>query len=154
MSDPGVELRRAMSEWPSGVAVLAVKRGTYIEAITVNSFISVSLDPPLILTSISRHAQILPIMGAGTRYSISALSASQSRVASMVVDRFPDLKKLFSGDDVPVVTGALFTLDCTAAELHPAGDHVLHIGRVDRVAVGDAGAPLVYHHGSYRSLAL
>src|SRR5918996_1457164 len=55
-SDVANALRYAMSHWPSGVAVLAVKTRDRIEAITINSFISVSLDPPLILVSIGKHA--------------------------------------------------------------------------------------------------
>ena len=151
MNDSGVELRRAMSEWPSGVAILAVKRGAYIEAITINSFISVSLEPPLVLTSLSKHAQILGGIPVGTRYSISALNAKQSRVASMVIDRFPNLMRLFSGDAVPVITDALFSLVCTAQQMHEAGDHILHLGAVESAAMGAPGQPLVYHKGAYRS---
>ena len=152
MNETGVELRRAMSEWPSGVAILAVKRGAYIEAITINSFISVSLEPPLVLTSLSKHAQILGGIPAGARYSISALTTKQSRVASMVIDRFPNLKSLFTGDDVPVITDALFSLVCTASQTHEAGDHILHIGAVESAVMGAPGQPLVYHRGAYRSL--
>jgi len=152
VSYAGVALRRAMSEWPSGVAVLAVQRGAYIEAITVNSYISVSLEPPLVLVSISKHAQILGGIPPGARYSISALAASQARVASMVIDRFPNLKSIFSGDDVPGVTGALFTLICTTSHMQEAGDHVLHIGTVERVVMGEPAQPLLYHRGAYLSL--
>jgi flavin reductase (DIM6/NTAB) family NADH-FMN oxidoreductase RutF len=144
------ELRHAMSHWPSGVAVLAVKNRGRIEAITVNSFISVSLEPALILVSIAERAQILPELRVGARFAISALSEGQSRVASMVADRVPDLARLFLDGDEPVVRDGLFTLVCTTSQTHEAGDHVLHVAIVDRVIIGRDAAPLFYYGGKYR----
>jgi flavin reductase (DIM6/NTAB) family NADH-FMN oxidoreductase RutF len=144
------ELRHAMSHWPSGVAVLAVKNRGRIEAITVNSFISVSLDPALVLVSIAERAPILPELQVGARFTISALSEGQGRVASMVADRVPDLPRLFEDGDEPAVRDALFTLVCTTSQTHAAGDHVLHIAFVDRVIIGRDAGPLLYYGGQYQ----
>lgn len=140
-----------MSHWPSGVAVLAVNSRGRIEAITVNSFISVSLEPALVLVAIGERAPILPELEVGARFTISALGEGQSRVASMVADRVPDLPKLFGDDDDPVVRDALFTLICTTSQTHEAGDHVLHVAMVDRVIIGRDAPPLLYYGGKYRN---
>jgi flavin reductase (DIM6/NTAB) family NADH-FMN oxidoreductase RutF len=144
------ELRHAMSHWPSGVAVLAVKRRGRIEAITINAFISVSLEPPLVLVSIAERAPILPELTEGARFTISALSEGQARVASMVADRVPDLARLFDASEDPVAGNALFGLVCTTSQTHVAGDHVLHLGLVERVLIGRDAAPLLYYRGKYR----
>jgi flavin reductase (NADH) len=144
------ELRHAMSHWPSGIAVIAVRSRGRIEAITVNSFISVSLDPALVLVSIAERAPILPELQVGTRFTISALSQGQARVASMIADRVPDLARLFDDGDAPVVRDGLFTLVCTTSQTHEAGDHVLHVAFVDRVIIGRDAPPLLYYGGNYR----
>ena len=144
------ELRSAMSNWPSGVAVLALSVRGRLEAITVNSFISVSLDPPLILTSIGKRAPILGSLRDGVRYTVSALADGQGRVASMIADRVPDLSKLFETQAEPVVGGSLFALVCTTSQMHAAGDHILHLGTVERVIIGRAAPPLLYYRGVYR----
>jgi len=149
VSQVGDELRLAMSHWPSGVAVLAVKTRGRIEAITVNSFISVSLEPPLILVSLAQRAPILPELRDGARFTISALSQTQARVASMIADRVPDLAKLFDDGNEPAVQDALFTLVCTTSQTLVAGDHVLHLGLVERVALGREAPPLLYYGGKY-----
>ncbi len=144
------ELRHAMSHWPTGVAVIAVKTRGRIEAITVNSFIAVSLEPALVLISIAERAPILPELQVGARFTVSALGEGQARVASMIADRVPDLARLFDEGDAPVVRDALFTLICTTSQTHEAGDHVLHVAFVDRVMIGRDAPPLLYHSGKYR----
>lgn len=143
------ELRHAMSHWPGGVAVLAVKTRGRIEAITINSLISVSLEPPLILVSIAERASILPELQDGARFTISALAKGQARAASMVSDRVPDLHKLFVDGDDPIVRDALFTLACVTSKRHPAGDHVLVLGLVEGVVIGRDDEPLIYLRGAY-----
>ena len=146
------QLRHAMSHWPSGVGVLATKVRGRIEAVTVNSFVSASLNPPLILVSISRNAFILPNLAIGSGFTISALSATQGRVASMIVDRVPDLSKLFNDDELPAIRGSLFMLSCVSHAQYDAGDHVLVLGRVERVQIGEVGDPLLYLAGRFTAI--
>ena len=146
------QLRHAMSHWPSGVGVLATKVRGRIEAITVNSFVSASLDPPLVLVSISRNAFILPNLAIDSGFTISALSSTQGRVASMIVDRVPDLGKLFDSEDLPSVRDSLFTLSCISHAQYDAGDHLLLLGRVERVQIGEQGDPLVYLAGRFTAI--
>ena len=148
----GEALREAAAQWPSGVAVLAVRDGDVFEAITLTSFVTIALDPPLVLVSIGRHAAIVSVLESVGRYGISLLAADQGPVASLVADRLPNVRALFSRDEVPVLEGAISTLVCHTDEIHPAGDHLLFIAAVERVIAGDDSPPLLYYRRRYRRL--
>ena len=141
-----------MASWAAGVAVVAVPFDAGIEAITVNSFVSVSLEPPLILVSLGRHAPILALLQQHGRFTVSALAENQARVAALVADRVPQLKNIFSDDENPSVQDALFALVCSIHQLHEAGDHVLCIGSVEEVRIGKEAGPLLYYQRKYRPL--
>lgn len=149
----GDDLRNAFANWGSGVAIVAVPYEAGIEAITVTTLISVSLNPPLILVSLSRHAPILALLQQHGRFTVSALAEDQARVAALVADRVPQLKKLFTDDADPAIADALFSLVCANWELHSAGDHVLCIGEVREVKMGREAGPLIYYRRKYRPLA-
>jgi flavin reductase (DIM6/NTAB) family NADH-FMN oxidoreductase RutF len=145
----GNELRQAMSHWPTGVAVLAVHHRGCTEAITINSFISVSLEPALILVSIAETAQIRPLLDDAARFTISILAEDQARIAAMVADRMPGLQRLFVDGDQPMIKDSVAALDCTTSHTHQAGDHILYFGAVYGVRLGRDAEPLLYHHGKY-----
>jgi flavin reductase (NADH) len=145
-------LREAAAQWPAGVAVVAVRDGGAFEAITVTSFLIVSLTPPLILVSIDRQAAIVPLLDAAGRFSVSLLAADQQRAASMIADRVPGMRSAFTADADPLLRDAVHGLVCVTDELHPAGDHWLYLGRVERVVPGPDAPPLLYHGRRYRRL--
>lgn len=138
-----------MSQWPSGVAVLAVRERGRIEAITLNSLISVSLEPPLVLVSIAASAQIRPVIEAAATIAISMLAADQARIASRVADRMPGTDGLFTADDTPVVRDAIGHLICGIAKTFEAGDHVLYLLNVRHAQPDRSAQPLVYVNGRY-----
>ena len=149
----GLQLRDAMSYWPSGVAVLAVRYRSRIEAITLSSFVSVSLEPPLVLASIGASAPITPALNAAARFTVSILAGDQARAASYVADRFPNIAALFNDDaDDPLLADAVASIICTTSATHPAGDHLLYVGAVERVFLGREAPPLLYHRRKYRRL--
>jgi flavin reductase (NADH) len=148
-ADPGSELKEAMSHWATGVAVLAVRYRDNVQSITVNSFISVSLDPPTILVSLSEQAAILHALNATGRFTISILDEHQTRVATMVADRIPTTQQLFEGDEDPVLKDGIVTLVCTTSQTQQAGDHFLYLAVVERVVPGKDAPPLLYYRRSY-----
>lgn len=148
-AEPGAALRSAMANWATGVAVMAVRHGSRVESITINSFISISLDPPTILVSLGEQAAILHALAATNRFSVSVLAEDQTRIAAMVADRLPTAQQLFAGDPDPVLTDALVTLVCTTSQTHRAGDHILYLGAVERVIPGRDASPLLYYRGAY-----
>jgi flavin reductase (NADH) len=145
-------LREAAAHWPAGVAVVAVRDGGAFEAITVTSFLVASLTPPLILVSIDRQAAIVPLLDAAGRFSVSFLAADQQRAASMIADRVPGMRSVFTADADALLQDAPHALVCSIEELHPAGDHRLYLGRVERVVAGRDAPPLLYHGRRYRRL--
>jgi flavin reductase (NADH) len=148
-ADSASGLKEAMSHWATGVAVMAVRYHGSVQSITINSFVSVSLDPPTILVSLSAQAAILHALNATGRFTISVLGEHQTRVATMVADRIPTAQKLFGSEADPVLTDSIVTLVCTTSQTQQAGDHFLYLGTVERVVSGKDAPPLLYYRQSY-----
>ena len=147
------DFREALASWTSGVAVLAVRDEGDVVAMTVSSFTSLSLRPPLVLVCVDEQAAVLPSIEDTGRFTLSILAAGQRRLALSYADRFAFDQAFPEGDDDPMLPGALAAIVCTVAETHPGGDHRIVIGRVERVALGDDRPPLVHHRREYRTLA-
>ena len=124
--------------------------------ITVSSYASLSLDPPLILACIDRRARIHQVLCSATSFSISVLNSEQECVArrfsSHTADRFAgiDSSRGISGN--MLITGALAHLECDLVDRHEAGDHSIIIGAV-KFARARTGRPLLHFRGAYTELA-
>ena len=143
--------REALAHWASGVAVAAVRDDGKVLATTVTAFLSVSVEPPLVLLSLGASAQILPFLALGTRFGVSILEVEQARLASVFADSYPVGVSPFSVEGEPVVEGALVQLFCRVERIDSAGDHWLILARVERSEVG-SGDPLVRYRRAYRRL--
>jgi flavin reductase (DIM6/NTAB) family NADH-FMN oxidoreductase RutF len=145
-------LREALSFWPTGVSILAVREAGAVHALTVGSFIPVSLDPPLILASLGPNAAALPYLDLGTRFVISILDDTQKGLASRFADSFPVGPPPFPDEGDPRVAGCIAALTCEVDELLVRGDHTLVIGRVIHSDAGDRRSALAYFRRSYHGL--
>ncbi len=145
-------LREAWSHWASGVTVLATRAGGRVQALTVSSFFPLSLDPPLVLTSLGPNAAALPFLEPGTGYAISILAGDQQRLASRYADTFPVGPDPFPASGPPVIEGALATLVCTVDELIRRGDHTLVVGRVEEATSRGDGPALAHFRRAYHTL--
>lgn len=144
------QMREAFSRWAAGVAIVAVRGGDRVNALTASAIIPVSLDPPLVLVSLGGNAAVLPFLDDGAEFGISFLTAAQRGLAGRYADSFPVGPTPFPDSGVPLVTGALEALTCRAEEVLERGDHHLVIGRVLAVDHGAPGArPLVYFERRY-----
>jgi flavin reductase (NADH) len=141
-----------LSRWASGTAVVAVRFGPTVAAMTATSFASVSLDPPLVLVCVGEDATVLPFLDEGERFAVSILAEDQRRLASLFADRGPLGREHFPAEGDPIVADALAGLGCTVRGNHPAGDHRIVVGEVDRVELGRERPPLLYYRRSYHSL--
>ena len=146
------ELREALACWSSGVAVLAVRDEGDVVAMTVSSFSSLSLRPPLVMLAVDGQAAVLPSLEEVGRFTVSILADDQRRLALSYADRFPFEQAFAAGEADPVLAAALASLVCTVAQVHPGGDHRIVVGRVERVELGRDAPPLVYHRREYRTL--
>lgn len=144
--------REAMSRFPTGVTVLAVRDEEEVAAITVSAFASVSADPPLVLVCLGLNASVLPYLQEIGRFTVNILGESGRADASWFSQQTPEDSSRFTHGD-PVLRGAVATLVCSLETMHPGGDHRIVVGRVERVVEGDDEPPLIYHAREYGGLA-
>jgi flavin reductase (NADH) len=147
------EFREAAAFWATGVAVLAAADGDDVEAITLTAFAPLSAEPPLVLASVGNDAAVLYVIEAVGRFTVSLLAEGDRRAASSFAQRLqPEPGRFAPGAD-PVLRGALVSFVCTLHETHPAGDHRIVVGWVERIVMGDGDPdPLLYFRREYRAL--
>ncbi|MGE0800814.1 MAG: flavin reductase [Lautropia sp.] len=154
-SDPA-HLRQCLGRFATGVTIIATRDadGRRI-GLTANSFNALSLDPPLILWSLSARAASVAAFRAQRHFAISVLSVGQialaRRFASRVADRFAGVAVHDGVDGVPLIDGALAWFECERRSESLQGDHWLFIGEVRRCAAAD-GSPLVFRHGEFAAV--
>jgi flavin reductase (DIM6/NTAB) family NADH-FMN oxidoreductase RutF len=152
--DPAVALRKTLGMFTTGVTVITTLKGEQVHGMTANAFMSVSLEPPLVLISVDRRTKLCGMLHEGMRYGVSVLCESQSalsdRFAGRPCEDCPsprfDLVHL-----APLVDGALAHFVARVERSYWGGDHSLFLGRVE-YARHHAGTPLLFHGGRYERL--
>lgn len=150
------EFRRACGRFATGVSVATVidPQGTP-HGLTVNSFSSVSLDPPLILICLGHVVSVIDAFRAAKHFGINVLSADQrelsDRFARKGYDRFDGLPWDRGATGVPLLPGALAGIECEVHDRVTSGDHDIFIGRMVGVRLTE-GNPLIYFASAYREL--
>jgi flavin reductase len=148
------QFRRAMGRFATGVAVVSVEIEGRIHGMTVNSFSSVSLDPPLCLICIDLRTRMHAFLEKSGAYGISILRTDQHAVSTHFASRNAidmALIKFQSLGDVPVLSDCIARMSARIAAVHRCGDHSIFIGRL--VALEESeGEPLAYYRGTYASL--
>lgn len=146
------DFRRACSLFATGVTVVTTAHGPVRLGLTVNSFASLSLDPPLVLWSLREASGARGVFEQSGRFCVNVLAADQTDIA-MRFARKPDGDP-FEGvchdgaeGTCPRLTGTLAHIDCELTEILPQGDHAILIGRVRDLAHRD-GAPLLFFAGN------
>jgi flavin reductase (DIM6/NTAB) family NADH-FMN oxidoreductase RutF len=153
--DPA-NFRRGCAKFATGITVVTViDRAGAPHGLTVNSFTSVSLAPPLVLVAIDHASNVLPIFRAASHYGISVLSSDQQalsvRFARKGQDRFDGVAWRAGETGVPLIPDALAHFECLVRNVVEAGDHAVFVGEVERVEYRE-GKPLLYFDSSYRVL--
>lgn len=146
--------RAALGHFATGVTIVtALAADGAPVGLTVNSFNSVSLQPPLVLWSLALHSRALTIFQTATHYAIHVLAAHQQalaeRFAQRGVDRWRGLDWKPGTGGVPLLAGVAAVFECGSRSSYPEGDHVILVGEVLRCAYDDAQAPLLYHRGRF-----
>ncbi len=155
----GEVLRSVMREVPSPVTVVTVGGPAEIRGITIGSFASTSLRPPLISFNVSRDAQIYDALVATDRFAVHLLSDEQAHVADHFATPDQSSEAQFEGVPyrvdafgTPILLDTLAVLYCQRHDVTEAGDHSIIVGRVARLENGVEGEPLVYYNRTYRSI--
>ena len=147
---------RACAQFTTGVAITTVLDSSGApHGMTVNSFTSVSLEPPLVLVCIDQKARIREHFLESEFFAINILRENQQslsiRFARPGDDRFGAIEWYAGDTGVPLIPNALATLECVSVQRLETGDHTILIGEVVG-AIRHEGRPLLYFSSSYRSL--
>lgn len=145
--------RAALGTFATGVTIVTAMDATGRPiGLTANSFNSVSLEPPLVLWSLSRQAGSMPAFAAGSHYAVNILAAEQKplaeRFSNRHADRFEGVPWRASPSGVPLVAGAVAWFDCLNRSRYEEGDHLIFVGEVLHCA-SSGGSPLIFHGGRY-----
>lgn len=147
--------RDALGTFATGVALITTRSERGPVGIMVNSFASVSLDPPLVLWSIGNSSQRKVAFESNPLSAIHVLSNEQKAdcmAFTKDAHAFDGLPMVENGDGPPLLSGCLARFECEEYAHHPAGDHTIIITRVLRVTTGDAD-PLVFHKGAFGTIS-
>jgi flavin reductase (DIM6/NTAB) family NADH-FMN oxidoreductase RutF len=152
--DPALAFRQTLGMFATGVTVLTTRVADQVHGMTANAFMSVSLQPPLVLISIDRRGRMGALLHQGTRFGVSVLEAKQTglsdRFAGRVADDPPEATFEIV-HETPLVEGALAHLVAQVVRSYWGGDHSLFLGQVEFARYGE-GRPLLFHGGRYERL--
>jgi flavin reductase (DIM6/NTAB) family NADH-FMN oxidoreductase RutF len=148
--------RRTCAQFATGITVVTtLDSHGHPHGITVNSFSSVSLDPPLVLVSIDLKNAILGHFISTSWFAINILAEHQEelsrRFSSSSGDHFLDLGWHAGASGAPLLEGVLAQLECSVVRTFEAGDHTVLIGEVQRAGYSE-GKPLLYFDSGYRNV--
>ncbi|MBV9506408.1 MAG: flavin reductase [Acidobacteriia bacterium] len=150
------EFRRACGRFATGIAIASVNDAGTPHGLTVSSFSSVSLVPPLVLFCLGHLVTNIEEFRRARYFSLNFLGEEQrhlsDRFAQKWHDRFDGIAWHKGVTGAPLIAGALATMECALYQRFTSGDHDIFVGEVVGTSVND-GAPLIHHAGRYRRLA-
>ncbi len=147
-------LRSVLSCYGTGVAIITAR--THDErmiGVTVNSFASVSLEPPMVSFSLARSANVLQSFQKTEAFAVNILAFSQAELSNMFARpstaRWEATSYTQSARGMPLFSGSLAQLECTKTAEHDGGDHVIFLGMVDLFHLHLPADPLLFFRGRY-----
>ncbi|MBS4210259.1 flavin reductase family protein [Bacillus sp. FJAT-50079] len=145
--------RTAMGKFATGITVITTKKDEDIYGMTANAFVSVSLNPKLVLVSIGEKATINPLIKEAGTFAVSILNEDQEEFSAYFAGQIKEERNIdfdtFNG--MPVLKDSLANITCKVHQTVIAGDHTLYIGEVTDLRMQD-GDPLLYFGGKYKKL--
>jgi flavin reductase (DIM6/NTAB) family NADH-FMN oxidoreductase RutF len=149
------QLRRVFAAFPTGVAAVAAVIDGEPAGLAASSFVSVSLDPPLVSVCVAHTSTTWPVLRNAGRLGISVLGDHQEQasrqLSSRAAGRFAGLDWRATADGAVLLSEASAWLDCSLEQEIPAGDHDIVLLRVHDLGASEV-MPLVFHGSSYRQL--
>lgn len=147
------QLRRAMRAWTTGVSVLTAAHDGQQFGMTVNSFSSVSLEPPLVSVTLRKLTHTYDLVEKSGEFAVTILAADQGNLSDRFAGKFPNITDRFDGVpterlliDAPLLRGGIAYFNCRVIHTIPYGENTLFIAEVIAVRGEGAGEPLVYHN--------
>ena len=157
MNFDSLAFRRAMGRFATGVTVVTTRDGAGDNCgVTVNSFASVSLDPPLVLFCLDKAAMSYDVFLQAEEFVINFLSAEQHplsvRFSTAAMDKWDGVAYEIWDSGQPALQDCLANLGCRKEAVHEGGDHIIIIGRVEGLRMESDKDPLVYYQSGYRGI--
>jgi flavin reductase (DIM6/NTAB) family NADH-FMN oxidoreductase RutF len=159
MKEDGPSLRKVMRHWTSGVALVTVLFDNQAHGMTVSSFTSISLEPPLILAALEKSSRTHQLLTESGRFAVAMLAHDQREVADRFAgrisdqgNRFEDIEVRKTAHGIPFPKGSLAVLECDLEDCYHAGTHTIMIGAVKSSLEMRTSTPLVYYNQEYRKL--
>lgn len=151
--DTARTFRDALGCYPTGVALVTVLEEGRARALTINSFASVSLEPPLVLWSLDRASLRYDQFASAPHFAINVLGADQEALA-LACARDDDLGRaggqwVEGATGVPLVRDAIARFECTLDAVHEGGDHIIIVGRVAAFDRPRTAPALVFHRSVF-----
>ena len=150
MSD---QFRQVLGRLPTGVVVVAGGPADDPHGLLVGSFMSVSLEPPLVAFMPDKSSSSWPRFRDSGHFCVNILGSDQESVCRTFAvsggDKFAELAWHPAGSGSPILDGVLAWIDCDIDVVHEAGDHYIVIGKVRELDVGSTALPLVFFQGGY-----
>ena len=144
-----------MREVPAPVSVVTVSAGGQAAGLTLDSLVSLSLEPPLVGVALGQHAALHELLREAGTFALSILGTEQDHLAQHFARGVPPIG-LWTGIETregelgaPLIEGALGWIECRLESEHPAGDHTFFVGEVVSVRRGPAREALVHLRGDY-----
>lgn len=147
--------RNAMGKFATGVTVITTNVNGTIHGMTANAFMSVSLNPKLVVISIGEKASMLEHIKQSGTFTVNILSAQQQELSMLFAGQLKEKREVQFSDlqGAPTIEGALAQISCEVASTYVEGDHTLFIGSVKDIQL-EEGEPLLFFNGRYGSLAM
>ncbi|MDV7338673.1 flavin reductase family protein [Terasakiella sp. A23] len=151
------DFRDALGKFATGITVVTTKdENENLIGVTINSFASVSLEPPMVLFSLKNESQLCEIFTDTKNFNIGILSAGQEDISNLFAgsddNKFSNVGWKEGQNGVPVLSGTLANLECKRAAAHPGGDHTIFVGEVTNLEQSEKSEPLLYYKGGYKTL--
>ena len=155
----GEDLRESMRLVPSPVTVIVGGSGEQTRGITIGSFTSTSLDPPLITFNVSKGANFHDLIEDGLLLAVHLLADDQAELSNRFAipdltsaEQFANLDASVDSDGLTVLKDTLGIFTCRVAANYLAGDHTIVVARVLSFVEGRDGSPLIYQNQSYHAI--
>ncbi len=152
------EFRRTLGAFPTGVAVITTATDSGPVGMTVNSFTSLSLRPPLVLFCVDESSTRYDHFAHCSHFAVNILREDQTAVSNMFASKtHPDWSEVAYRESTqdgacPLLDGTLASIECRRHAMYVEGDHCILIGEAVHATRGPAGDPLLYFGGGYRRI--
>lgn len=154
------QLRQSMRAWTSGVTIVTASHAGEQHGMTVSSFTSISLEPPLIIISLQTDSRTHELVVQANAFGVTILAEGQQDISDRFAGRVPDAEDRLAGLDTetlvtgaPLIKGGLAYLDCRVIQTIDVGMNTLFLAEVVAARGNGEGQPLVYHDRGYRKLS-